>query len=141
MYNRGYKGGATRSVNMMSSNQVADKMAATEERHKQRHNDLQENQCKIVDWINQIVSSDISIRGDGGIPPVIETKSLGKATMEGGTDLSRLMAQTQENQQALVTAIGNLPTNCQRNNFNNNSANDTVTTKPKPTVEANYYRR
>lgn len=74
---------------MMSSDKVVEQMAATEE----RHNNLQKNQCKIADAMNLMISGDAFIRGDGGVPPVIEMESLATATT-AGTDLVSLMAQT-----------------------------------------------
>lgn len=83
----------------------------------------------------------VSTRDDGSIPSVIEKNPLGTTTTMG-TDIVSLMIQSQENQQQLITAIGNLSDNRQRNNLNNNPSNDTVTTiKTKPTVEVNYFRQ
>ena len=93
--------------------------------------------------MHQIVS-DTLIGGEGEIPLTIETKSLGTATTAGGTDTLSLMAQTQQNQQALQAlsiAINNLSTNRQGNNFKKDSGNNTVTTKIQPTVKVNYYRQ
>ena len=93
MYNRSDKSRTRHSKNMVSSNQVAEQMAAIEQIVEQRHNDLEENQCKITDTMNQMVS-DVSIGGDGGISPIIETKLLDTATAAVGTTFLLLMAQT-----------------------------------------------
>ena len=97
MYNRGDKGGKTHSVNMVSD-RVATQMAAFE----QLGDDLKENQYKIADALQQLVaSSDTTIGGDGGIPPVIEKKSMGTAPTEGNTDFLSMMAQTKGQSTAL----------------------------------------
>ena len=71
MYNRGDKGGTTHSTNMMSD-QVATQMAAFE----QRGEELEENQYKMADALQQLVArGDTTIGSNGGIPLVIETKS------------------------------------------------------------------
>ena len=91
MYNRDDKGGnnnTNHSANMVSD-QVAAQMAGLEE----RNNDLEDNQFKLNDAFAQMTRGGISIGGEGGIPPVIDTKSMGTAPIEGNTDYSSLMAQ------------------------------------------------
>ena len=75
------------------------------------HNYFQENQCKIADTMNLMVSGDILIGCDGVIPLDIETKSLGIA-ITVGTDIVSLMTQSQANQQQLITIVSNLSNNC-----------------------------
>mmetsp|Transcript_21572 Transcript_21572/g.23951 ORF Transcript_21572/g.23951 Transcript_21572/m.23951 type:complete len:159 (-) Transcript_21572:249-725(-) len=88
MYSRGDKGETKHSANMVSD-QVAAQMAAMEQQGEQRNNDIEKNQCKLADAMNQMVS-DVSIGCEGGMPPIIETKSLGTAATVCGTDLSSL---------------------------------------------------
>ena len=91
MYNRGDKGGnnnTNHSANMVS-NQVAAQMAVLEE----QNNDLEDNQFKLNDAFAQMARGGMSIGGEGGIPPVIDTKSMGTAPTEGNTDYSSLVAQ------------------------------------------------
>ena len=99
MYNRGDKGGNNNTnhhANMVS-NQVAAQMAALEE----RNDDLEDNQLKLNDAFAQMTRGGVSIGGDGGIPPVIDTKLMGTAPTE---DYSSFMAQ-QSNQMTAMQAI------------------------------------
>lgn len=70
---------------------------------------LQESQCQLGDALNMLVNSDTSTLG-GGVSPMIDTKSVTTATT-AGVDLALLMAQTNANQQQLITAINNMNTN------------------------------
>ena len=91
MYNRGEKGGnnnTNHSANMVSE-QVTAQMATLEE----RNNHLEDNQYKLNDAIAKMVRGDTRIGGEGGIPPVIDTKSMGTAPTEGNIEYSFLMAQ------------------------------------------------
>ena len=91
MYNRGDKGGnnnTNHSANMVSD-QVAAQMAALEE----CNNDLEDNQFKLNDAFAQLTRGGVSIGGEGGISPVIDTKSMGTAPTEGNTNYSSLMAR------------------------------------------------
>lgn len=56
----------------MSSDKVAELLTAIEE----QNNGHQENQWKIVDTMNMMVSGDASIESNGAILPVIEKNSL-----------------------------------------------------------------
>ena len=100
MYNRGDKGGTNHSANMVSD-QVTAQLAAIKE-----HNDhLEENQYKMADAIAQMVRGGTTIGGDGGILPVIDTKSMGTAPTEGNTDFSSLMAQQNQQHHAQLQAM------------------------------------
>ena len=48
------------------------------------------------------------IHGEGSIPPVIDTKSMGKASIGDNTDYSFLMAQQNTQMQAMQTMIEKL---------------------------------
>ena len=63
---------------------------------KECNDHLEENQCKIADAIQQMVCGDTTLGGEGGVPPVIDTKLIGTAPTEGNTDFSLLMAQTNQ---------------------------------------------
>ena len=99
MYNCGDKGGnnnTNHSANMVSD-QVTAQMTALEE----RNNHLENNQYKLNDALAQLVRGGTTIGGEGGIPPVIDTKSMGTAPTEGNTNYSSLMAQQNTQIQAM----------------------------------------
>ena len=81
----------------MVSEQVTAQMEALEERNYH----LKDNQYKLNNAIAQLVSGDTTIGWKGGIPPVIDTKSMGTAPTEGNTDYSSLMAQQNTQMQAM----------------------------------------
>ena len=91
MYNRGDKGGNnnTNHTTNMVSDQVTAQMAALEE----RNDHLEDKQYKLNDVFAQMARGGMLIGGEGGIPPVIDTKSMGTASTEGNIDYSSLMAQ------------------------------------------------
>ena len=106
MYIRGDKGGnnnTNHSANMMS-NQVAAQMAALEE----RNNDLEDNQFKLNDAFAQMIRGGASIGREGGIPPVIDTKSMGRVPTEGNTSYSSLMAQQSTQMKAMQAMVDEL---------------------------------
>ena len=80
MYNRGDKGDNNNTnfhANMVR-NQVAAQMVALAE----WNDDLEDNQLKLNDAFAQLTFGGVSIGGDGGIPPVIDTKLMGTAQTE-----------------------------------------------------------
>ena len=104
MYNRGDKGGNNNNNNHhanMVSDQVAAQMAALED----RNDDLENNQLKLNDAFAQMTRGGVSIGGDGGIPPVIDTKSMGTAPTD---DYSSFMAQQSTQMSALQTIVEGL---------------------------------
>ena len=99
MYNCGDKGGNnnTNHHTNMVSNQVVAQMVALAE----RNNNLEDNQLKLNDAFEQLTRGGVSIDGDSGIPPVIDTRSMGTAPTE---DYSLFIAQ-QSNQMSVMQAI------------------------------------
>ena len=78
MYNHGDKRGTKQSANILS-----DQVAARMEAFKQLSAELEETQYKMAEAILDVIAhGDTTISGDGGIPPVIETKSMGTAPTE-----------------------------------------------------------
>lgn len=146
MYDEGNKGGTTHSANKVNT-QVAPQMKGI----KQHNDDLEENQYKNADTLQQL-TGDATIVGEGCILPTIDTKSMGIAPIEGNTDLPSLMVQTQQINQGLnvlKAAIENLFTRGgggsgrQRNNPNknyNNNINPSNTTTTKR-GEVTVYRK
>ena len=59
----------------------------------------------MADVIAQMFHGDTTIGGDGGIPPVIDTKSMGTAPTEGNTNFSSLMAQQNQQHHAQLQAM------------------------------------
>ena len=127
MYNCGDKGGnnnTNHSANMVSE-QVTAQMTALEE----RNDHLKDNQYKLNDALAQLVCGDTTIGGESGIPPVIDTKSMGTALTESNTDCSSLMAQQNTQMQTMQTMIQKLSEkvvaggsgNCQQNPNKNTS--------------------
>ena len=120
----------------MVSDQVASQMTSIEE----SNDHIEESQYKIADALQQMVCGDTTIGGEGGIPPVIDTKSIDTAPTEGNTYISLLMAQQNQQHQALQAmqaAIKKLVAgggNCRRNNPNKNPNNPTSSTKGVVTV-------
>ena len=55
----------------------------------------------MAEALQQLARGDTIIGGDGGIPPVIETKSMGTAPTEGNTEYSSLLAQSKRQSTAL----------------------------------------
>ena len=55
-----------------------------------------------------ITRGDSTIGGEGGIPPVIDTKSMGTAPTEGNTEYSLLLAQSKRDHLALQVIEGKL---------------------------------
>merc|ERR1712238_141726 len=104
MYNRGDKGGNNNNdkhhANMVSD-QVVAQMASLEE----RNDDLENNQLKLNDAFTQLTRGGVSIGGDGGIPPVIDTTSMGTAPTD---DYSSFMAQQSNQMSALQTIVDDL---------------------------------
>ena len=118
MYNRGDKGGNNNSnhhANMVSD-QVAAQMAALAE----RNDDLEDNQLKLNDAFAQLTRGGISVGGEGGIPPVIDTnKSMGTAPTE---DYSAFMTQQSNQMSAMQTLIEDLTKKIQSNGGNSDGS-------------------
>ena len=131
MYNRGDKGRTNHSANIVSDKVVAQIVAIDEQ-----NDNLEENQYKIADTMQQIICGDTPIRVEDCIPFIIDMESVCTAPTENNTNLSSLMAQHyhQYNQalQVMQIAIKKLAAgggNCRRKNYNSNSNIPTASTR------------
>ena len=103
MYNRGDKGGNNNTSH--HANMVSDQVTAQIAALAERNDDLEDNQLKLNDAFAQMTRGGVTIGGDGGIPPVIDTKSMGTAPTE---DYSSFMAQQSTQMTAMQALVNDL---------------------------------